>query len=196
MLRIIRCAGVACAIIGLAGSANASPVRFEFSSTCCGIGSTISGTSPGQAFELSIIADNGSSSVFNQTWSLSDYISASLNIGPYTATFDSSVGGSGFFSASTDATGNVTGISLLDNIGNFDSLGSADVVLIVNGNRNVVFTMSAYYADANDLTTPDQFSVTSAAPLPAALPLFGLGLGALGLLGWRRKRKVTALAGA
>ena len=28
-----------------------------------------------------------------------------------------------------------------------------------------------------------------AAPLPAALPLFATGLGALGLLGWRRKRK-------
>jgi hypothetical protein len=28
-------------------------------------------------------------------------------------------------------------------------------------------------------------------PAPAALPLFGTGLGALGLLGWRRKRKST-----
>ena len=28
--------------------------------------------------------------------------------------------------------------------------------------------------------------------LPAALPLFGTGLGALGLLGWRRKRKARA----
>jgi hypothetical protein len=28
-----------------------------------------------------------------------------------------------------------------------------------------------------------------AVPLPAALPRFGTGLGALGLLGWRRKRK-------
>jgi hypothetical protein len=29
-------------------------------------------------------------------------------------------------------------------------------------------------------------------PLPAALPLFATGLGALGLLGWRRKRKAVA----
>jgi hypothetical protein len=33
-------------------------------------------------------------------------------------------------------------------------------------------------------------------PLPAALPLFATGLGALGLLGWRRKRKASALAAA
>lgn len=31
-------------------------------------------------------------------------------------------------------------------------------------------------------------------PVPAALPLFTTGLGALGLLGWRRKKKAAALA--
>jgi len=31
-------------------------------------------------------------------------------------------------------------------------------------------------------------------PLPTALPLFASGLGALGVLGWRRKKKATALA--
>jgi hypothetical protein len=35
----------------------------------------------------------------------------------------------------------------------------------------------------------------SPVPLPAALPLFASGIGALGLLGWRRKkRKPVALA--
>jgi hypothetical protein len=34
-------------------------------------------------------------------------------------------------------------------------------------------------------------------PIPAALPLFATGLGALGLFGWRRKRKnIAAIAGA
>jgi hypothetical protein len=36
----------------------------------------------------------------------------------------------------------------------------------------------------------------SPTPLPAALPLFATGLGALGLLGWRRKRKAAAIAAA
>jgi hypothetical protein len=34
----------------------------------------------------------------------------------------------------------------------------------------------------------------STTPIPAALPLFATGLGALGLLGWRRKKKAAALA--
>jgi hypothetical protein len=33
-------------------------------------------------------------------------------------------------------------------------------------------------------------------PLPAALPLFATGLGAMGLLGWRRKRKAAAAIAA
>jgi hypothetical protein len=41
---------------------------------------------------------------------------------------------------------------------------------------------------ALEITVPDGLSPT---PLPAALPLFATGLGALGLLGWRRKRQLT-----
>jgi uncharacterized protein (TIGR03118 family) len=35
-------------------------------------------------------------------------------------------------------------------------------------------------------------AIDAATPLPAALPLFATGLGAFGLLGWRRKRKSRA----
>jgi hypothetical protein len=38
------------------------------------------------------------------------------------------------------------------------------------------------------------YNSVSEVPLPAALPLFATGLGALGLVGWRRKRK-TVLGG-
>ena len=37
------------------------------------------------------------------------------------------------------------------------------------------------------------FVSDTATPLPATLPLFATGLGALGLLGWRRKRKTVPL---
>jgi hypothetical protein len=37
-------------------------------------------------------------------------------------------------------------------------------------------------------------SVEFVTPLPAALPLFATGIGAMGLLGWRSKRKAQAAA--
>ena len=37
----------------------------------------------------------------------------------------------------------------------------------------------------------DQGNNLSQVPLPATLPLFATGLGALGLLGWRRKKAAT-----
>jgi hypothetical protein len=48
----------------------------------------------------------------------------------------------------------------------------------------------------DNVTVTDQGAV-SATPLPAALPLFASGLGAMGLFGWRRKRKnIAAIAAA
>jgi len=41
------------------------------------------------------------------------------------------------------------------------------------------------------VTLPDGLSIAST-PLPATLPLFVTGFGALGLLGWRRKQKSYA----
>src|SRR5262249_57880343 len=44
----------------------------------------------------------------------------------------------------------------------------------------------------NSTSNPVYTGTAMATPLPAALPLFATGLGALGLLGWRRKRKAAA----
>ena len=68
---------------------------------------------------------------------------------------------------------------------------------------------SMNFASFNDLSTYpvyDEFvqgydvfadaAEVSGVPLPAALPLFASGLGALGLLGWRRKRKNAAAMAA
>jgi len=46
--------------------------------------------------------------------------------------------------------------------------------------------------DFDDMVVKIVDPPVSAVPLPAALPLFATGLGALGLIGWRRKRKASA----
>ena len=51
-----------------------------------------------------------------------------------------------------------------------------------------------YGTDSLGLQSPFLLTPVSETPLPAALPLFATGLGALGLLGWRRKRKAAAIA--
>ena len=74
----------------------------------------------------------------------------------------------------------------------FDSnLGSFHLVLLLDPvvpiNNGFLFDNSGQHG----LATPISFEV--ATPLPAALPLFATGLGVLGLLGWRRKRKAHGI---
>jgi hypothetical protein len=61
--------------------------------------------------------------------------------------------------------------------------------------------VSTYSSADCDITSGASCFVTislpppaSATPLPAALPLFATGLGVMGLLGWRRKRRAAAAA--
>ena len=69
-------------------------------------------------------------------------------------------------------------ISVYDASGNW----LHDITLQTGGNTIAVEDLSVNYAE---VLPPNPV------PLPAALPLFATGLGALGLLGWRRKRKAV-----
>jgi hypothetical protein len=69
-----------------------------------------------------------------------------------------------------------------------------------NGDPTCISTIlgdqAAAISNANT-ALDNSFAATAtplATPLPAALPLFATGLGALGLLGWRRRRKVANAA--
>jgi uncharacterized protein (TIGR03118 family) len=58
----------------------------------------------------------------------------------------------------------------------------------MNGDPNTL-----YFTDGINSETDGLFgAIDATTPLPAALPLFATGLGGLGLLGWRRKRKSRA----
>jgi hypothetical protein len=85
----------------------------------------------------------------------------------------------------------ITAVSLLSG-----SLGGAATSVTFNG-TDAIFTWTTgtnYNAIGGNSVV---FNVTTtgpaAVPLPAALPLFATGLGALGLLGWWRKRKTQAV---
>ena len=70
----------------------------------------------------------------------------------------------------------------------FTDLGTSDFFRIINaGTGNSGGQISG--VSINQVTPQ-----VTALPLPAALPLFAAGLGVLGLLGQRRKRKATATA--
>lgn len=59
-----------------------------------------------------------------------------------------------------------------------------------------VFTLpEGFTANDPDMNLIDNRFTPTATPLPATLPLLATGLGAVCLLGWRRKKKAAALAG-
>jgi outer membrane lipase/esterase len=67
--------------------------------------------------------------------------------------------------------------------------------------RSLDAETNSFYSDDEHFSAAGQAIVANyelgllnPTPLPTALPLFASGLGALGLLGWRRKQKVAALS--
>ena len=64
-------------------------------------------------------------------------------------------------------------------------------VTIANSASQILYSGTGLDASSNGFVTVT-FDV-AATPLPAALPLFATGLGAMGLFGWRRKRKAQAV---
>jgi hypothetical protein len=83
--------------------------------------------------------------------------------------------------------GLVLGSSYETSISIYNTLNTGDSEFITFGDHT---TSTAYYASF----TVDDPVTRTITPIPAALPLFATGLGALGLLGWRRKRKAQAVA--
>jgi hypothetical protein len=85
--------------------------------------------------------------------------------------------------------------------GHFGSPADVNIAAFVGGTPELVFSSSTFGMGVwcTGVGTTSCNSDGGAAsvwttPLPAALPLFATGIGGLGLLGWRRKRKARAAA--
>ena len=110
---------------------------------------------------------------------------ASYQVGNFKVTFSATISGGiydtnpvfSIFSPTTNHTGGFVGWEGLD----------------PNGYAETSYDAHSGTVDGT-LALIEIGTAPGATPLPAALPLFASGLGALGLLGWRRKRKAAALA--
>jgi len=88
-------------------------------------------------------------------------------------------------------TNNQIGIEFLGLVTNDGSSLISGLLFSLVGPELAGFTIDdVRFGIAGQVVVPGPGTV----PLPAALPLFTTGLGALGLLGWRRKKKAAALA--
>lgn len=134
------------------------------------------------------LGDNfGPSFISPVSFSFSDGVQTLTNL---TAGLDAN-----FLGFSTDASGNiVTWIVLMNEP---FSLLNYEIYTEKPNPTDAFSSDGGYYATTNEgyvLGNPSMWTAMSQTPIPAALPLFASGLGAIGLLGWRRKRKAAALA--
>jgi hypothetical protein len=195
-VKFSRC--VLAAIISVLSVANAKAVPITYTETA-----TISGSLNGVSFNNALFTVTGTgdtaavtgscsgvcSNVITAIFSVSGVGSGSLT-GPYTA----------FAANSNGAVGIQDGVDLIDTFNSaFNSYALSTSIGPITGtfggNFGNSFPTSAgplIYTNASNSTFTAVVGGASAVPLPATLPLFATGLGALGLLGWRRRRKAFA----
>ena len=104
-----------------------------------------------------------------------------------------------YTAANSTGSFSVTTTNLTAQILHWDMLVSnivngSDFIRTTDGGDIGTFITAGGSVVLGDNTRPGTWTQSSGVvtPLPAALPLFAGGLGALGLLGWRRKRKAQA----
>jgi len=103
-----------------------------------------------------------------------------------TALLDFPFGSDTFTLSSLDLGSPITGVLLSIN-GIISGLSSSNVSF--GANFVTIFFPDTQWSDRSSATIELQ---TSPVPIPAAFPLLAAGLGAMGFMGWRRKRKTAA----
>lgn len=176
------------------GSADASVVDFQYQGTVKSAQTL--GISAGDPFTINVFADNGSSSLVDQTWESYNIQYFTLRAGTYSATYTALLPGDGF---ATNGTGNV----YIDFFG-----GTASNSVNTDNFGTSTGTFAGLYANAfcdtlqhcNQITgtlynVPTQWTVTevTAVPEPSTWAMIILGFCGLGFMAYRRKQNVSTL---
>jgi MYXO-CTERM domain-containing protein len=174
-------------LLSAAGSACAAPVTFTYTGHVKSASNVAGFTSVGDAVTVSVVLDNGGTSIFSQNWAVSDTLSAVFSAGSYTASFLSGffLGPSGF---TTDAQGQLTsaewfGTEVASGTDNFGTGVYLSNVGVDAGNRSV-------YANRGfDMVSwSGPVMATLNVPAPSTAALVALALAGLGM-GQRRKSR-------
>jgi hypothetical protein len=187
----------ALSLFGLSSQAQAVTLNFNFSITNDPLWGNVSGTVTGEVFGLVDNATSSATSVQIFTWPAG--LIPLANQSSYTAPIDATTWASQAQNSFTVVAGaitsggfhadNSTAVSSLDRLylnGNGPCVSGPTCSFLSLGSNDTQYVWAT--SNAFTLFTP---ATPSAVSLPAALPLFATGLGALGLLGWRRKRKAV-----
>jgi hypothetical protein len=194
MRKFATLAAVAALFVLPASIANAVPIEYIFTGTASG---NFAGTDFNGAFKVELFADTtnvlvGAPSVVSPT-------SAIVTIGAQTATLSNTL--------VAVNTGDAAFPRII-----FGQSQPSPVFFVAEGAENAAyasydlttafaltagtpeFIPQTFLTSIGDLTFRGADSISfeaviSGTPLPGALPLFASGLGAFGLIGWRRKRK-------
>ena len=125
-----------------------------------------------------------------QQYTLSFYVGNVNNVGGIfgtTSTIDVDINGSQVLAAENSCTSCTTTLTWQLFTTTFTATGTSTVLAFLNGDPSNDTSNGLDNITLNATTIPPT-------PLPAAFPLFATGLGALGLFGWRRKRKAQVVA--
>lgn len=170
------------AVMGISIACDSAPaIPFQFTYRGTTDLTLIPGTNAGDPVVITVLADNGGSSVLSQSWNYDDLLYATLATGTYQATYGAPLISNLDPSFRTDASGTLNRVEFLGGVigVNSDNFGTGGDILLLDDLIIDYHGNPAFLSDA--LSSPDRlrfWTGPTAAPIPepATFGLLSLGL--------------------